>query len=354
MYRYIYDYTEQCSIGVPTSEKTLLYTILSEFRLATYDMSCALCHKQHKSCDILDGVPCSLCKRLGKECVLRKGKRNFKKLREPKRRRVGDASNASGSTGGPPGVPDTRGIMFTDSPSVHHTIIQTLSSLPSSHWGLKCVVKWLFQLAKAKANWWLMTAVSWLATTTGLDGGAFAQGDADVKQLHVSSFNLPSFLVRHHNETAGTGEWNTRIIFATNSEHTQHGCVCWSTRFSELFGNRPGLKENVVKPSVHAPEYLSSQILEESSLHKATSSIFEILKQYVSHSSGPITQNMNATLMTSNGPLKGKTYLTMWLGTHGLDACEIVEFVQGDSGQAVEETNEESEVAASILNLFRQ
>ena len=154
--------------------------------------------------------------------------------------------------------------------------------------------------------------------------GAFTQANA-VKQLHVSSFELPSFLVRHHNETAGTGEWNTRLIFATNSEHTQHGSVCLSTRFYELFGNLPGLKENIVKPSVHAPEYLSSRILEESSLHKVTSSVFEMLKQYVSPSSGPFTTCVNATLMTSNGPLKGIVYSTMWLGTHGMDACEIGE-----------------------------
>ena len=269
-------------------------------------MSCVLCHRQHKSCDY-DGTSCSLCRKLGRECVLRE-KVKKRKPRKPraKRRRVeaSSVSSASGDTGGT-GMPDTQGNMFTDTPFIHDIIIQTLSSLPSSHWGLKCSVKWLFQLAKAKANWWLMTAVSWLATTTGLNGGAFAQCDADVKQLHVSSFELPSFLVRHHNETAGTDEWNTRVIFTTNSEHTQHGSVCLSTRFDEMFGNLPGLKENIVKPSVHSPEYLSSQILEESSLHKVTSSVFEMLKQYVSPSSGPITQSVNATLMTSNGPLKG-------------------------------------------------
>jgi hypothetical protein len=213
----------------------------------------------------------------------------------------------------------------------------------------------MHQLARAKANWWLMTAVSWVATTTGIGGGAFAQANCGVKQLHVSSFNLPSFLVRHHNETAGTGEWNTRLIFATNSEHTQHGSVCLSTRFYELFGNFPGLKENVVKPSVHASEYLASQILEDSSLRRHISYGFEIVKKYVSCASGPSTTSVkNSTLMTSEGPKKGTIYYTLWFGTHGMDACEILEFVQGDSGQAVEETNEESEVAASILNLFRQ
>jgi hypothetical protein len=212
----------------------------------------------------------------------------------------------------------------------------------------------LFQLAKAKANWWLMTAVSWVATTTGIGGEAFAQANCGVKQLHVSSFNLPSFLVRHHNKTAGTGEWNTRVIFATNSEYSSQGSVCLSTRFDEMFGNLPGLKENIVKPSWHAPEYLITHVLEESCMQRLVSSIFEMVKQYVSSSSGPFTTSVkNSTLMTSEGPKKGTIYMTLWFGTHGLDACEIFEFVQG-GGQAVEETNEESEVAASILNLLRQ
>lgn len=314
-------------------------------------MSCVLCHRQHKSCDH-DGTSCSACRKLGIECVLRE-KVKKRKPRKPraKRRRVasGDASGASG--GGPPDLPDTQGNMFGTSQVAHDIALRTLSALPSSHWGLQCCVKWMFQLAKAKANWWLMTAVSWLATTTGLGGGAFTQ-DSGVKQLHVSSFELPSFLVRHHNETAGTDEWNTRVIFATNSEHTQHGSVCLSTRFHELFNNLPGLKENIVKPSVHAPECLSSHILEESSLHKVTSSVFEMLKQYVSPSSGPFTTCVNATLMTSNGPLKGIVYSTMWLGTHGLDACEILEFVEQETVEQ-EETNNDSEIAASILNLLR-
>ena len=262
-------------------------------------MSCVLCHRQHKSCDH-DGTSCSACRKLGIECVLREKvkKRKPRKPPKPKKRRVEASGSASGSASGPSGSgacpPIPWSNMFAFSPISHNTLIATtLSSLPSSHWGLQCGVKWLYQLAKAKANWWLMTAVSWLATTTGLDGGAFTQVDCAVKQLHVSSFELPSFLVQHHNETAGTGEWNTRIIIATNSEHTQHGSVCLSTGFDELFGNLPGLKDNIVKPSVHAPEYLSSQILEESCLHKVTSSVFEMLKQYVSPSSGPFTTCVN-------------------------------------------------------------
>ena len=142
-----------------------------------------------------------------------KVKKRKPRKRKPKKRRV-EASGSSGATGGPP-IP--RGNMFTFSQFAHDILMRTLSSLPSSNFGLQCSVKWMFQLAKAKANWWLMTAVSWMATTTGLGGDALIQGICGVKQLHVSSFELPSFLVRHHNETAGTGEWNTRIIFATNS-----------------------------------------------------------------------------------------------------------------------------------------
>ena len=317
-------------------------------------MSCVLCHRQHKSCDH-DGTSCSLCRKLGKECVLRE-KVKKRKPRKPraKRRRVGGASgNASGDALGPPGIPDTHGNMFSFSQFAHNTLMQTLSSLPSSHFGLQCGVKWLFQLAKARANWWLMAAVSWLATSTGLGGGTFVQANSAVKQLHVSSFGLPSFLVRHHNETAGTGEWNTRVIFATNSEHTQHGSVYLSTRFDEMFGSLPGLKENIVKPSVHAPEYLVSKILEESTLRRFFSSGFDIVKKYVSPLSGPfINVVLNSTLMTSEGPVKGIVYLTFWFGTHGLDACEIFEFVEVPVEEQ-EETNDDSEVAASILNLLR-
>ena len=316
-------------------------------------MSCVLCHRQHKSCDY-DGTSCSLCRKLGRECVLRE-KVKKRKPRKPraKRRRVeaSSVSSASGTSG--MGLPDTQGNTFGTSQITHDMVLRTFSALPSSHFGLQCGTKWMFQLAKAKANWWLMTAVSWLATTTGLGGGVIVQDNCGAKQLHVSSFKLPSFLVRHHNETAGTGEWNTRILFVTNSEHTQHGSVCLSTRFDELFGNLPGLKDNVVKPSVHAPEYLSSQILEESCLHKVTSSTFEMFKQYVSPSSGPFTISVpNAKFMTSEGPVKGLVYLTFWFGTHGLDACEILEFVEDTEEQ--EETNNDSEIAASILSLFRK
>lgn len=281
-----------------------------------------------------------------------------KKRKPRKRRRVGgasaSASDTKGAGGGPPDLPDTQGNMFSLTPFMHDIALRTLSSLPSSHWGLQCGVKWLFQLAKAKANWWLMTAVSWMATTTGLGGGAFAQSDCAVKQLYISSFDLPSFLVRHHNETAGTDEWNTRVIFATNSEHTQHGSVFLSTRFHELFGNLPGLKENIVKPSMHAPEYLITHVLEESCMRRLVSSGFVIIKQYVSPSSGPFTISVkNSTLMTSEGPVKGIIYYTFWFGTYGLDACEIVEFVEATE-QEQEETNEDSEVAASILNLLRR
>lgn len=310
----------------------------------------------HKSCDH-DGTSCSVCRKLGKKCVLRKRK----KMKPRKRRRVtsasggasSSASGASGSASGPPGMPDTQGNTFGFSQIAHDMVLRTLSSLPSSHFGLQCTVKWMFQLARAKANWWLLTAVSWVATTTGLDGGAFVQCVCAVKQLHVSSFELPSFLVRHHNETAGTDEWNTRLIFATNSEHTQHGSVCLSTRFDEMFGNLPGLKDNIVKPSMHSPEYLVSKILEESCMRRLVSSMVEVVKNYVSPASGPFTiSETNATIMTSEGPVKGIVYKTFWFGTHGLDACEIVEFVEAPV-EAEETTAEDSEVAASILNLLR-
>lgn len=284
---------------------------------------------------------------------VKKRKPRKPRAKSPKKRRVEASGDTSGDASGATGMPDTQGNTFGFSQFTHDITLRSLSSLSSSHWGLQSCVKWMYQLARAKANWWLLTAVSWVATTTGLDGRAFTQGDCAVKLLHVSRFELPSFLERHHNETAGTGEWNTRIIFVTNSEHTQRGCVCLSTRFDEMFGSLPGLKDNIVKPSVHASEYLITHVLEDKSMQRYFSSGFEMVKQYVSPASGPFTISVaNATIMTSEGPLKGIVYLTLWFGTHGLDGCEIVEFVEAPV-EAEETTVEDSEVAASILNLLR-
>ncbi len=339
-------------------------------------LACTHCRAARVKCD--HGDPCSRCQELGLKCYTRKRK-PYKKNRKKQKKRGAAATSAAAAAARPnkktkaetAQEKESRGT--SDAPVlppgntfftqiVHDKCLAVLSKLPSSHFGLQCAVKILHALARAKANWYLMTAVSWLATTTGI-GGAFTNRMTTNRRLEVGNFDLPSFLLRLHNEAVGIPhDWedvSDRIMIASNSEHIG-GCVCMSPRLDRLCCNLlPGFREKIVNPTVHSQEYAWRCIL-GSQVERFADNIIDILQHYETSVSGPFSRCIpNVTLVTEEGPVTGNCYITYWLGSHGLDMCEIHEFVPHDKVsptalQALPGTElKDTDAANAMLSLIR-
>ena len=204
-------------------------------------MACVRCYERKTQCD--RQKPCSACAELGLECKprhnkVRKPYNGGKKRAPPTRTKKTKKRKVAAVPSLPPG-----NTFFTQ--ITHDKGLSVLSKLPSSHFGLQCSVKILHVLARAKANWYLMTAVSWLATTTGIGGESFTTRATTNRRLEVGIFDLPTFLLRVHDEAVGVshdGHWENlgdRILSASNSEHIG-GCICVSPQFDQMFCNMPG------------------------------------------------------------------------------------------------------------------
>lgn len=316
-------------------------------------MACAHCFVSKKPCDRRQGVvPCSECARLGLECVPRTRKHynggkkraaGAAKTKKTKKRKTGAPTLPAGVT------------FFTQ--IVHNKCLSMLSKLPSTHFGLQCAVKILHALARAKANWYLMTAVSWLATTTGIGGGSFATRRTTNRRLLVGNFDLPSFLLRVHDEAVGVPhDWedSDRILIASNSEHIG-GCVCVSPRYDRLFCNLPGFRENVVLPTFHSQEY-AWRCITGTQVNRIAGCVLNIMKQYETSASGPFSRCVpDIQVVTEEGSVTGNVYITFWFGSHGLDMCEIHEFVPHDRvSSAARGEPKDTEAAKAILELVRK
>jgi len=327
--------------------------------------ACAHCYEKKLKCD--GKTPCRECILRGITCTPRERKPYTKKRKAPgtaaSRNKKTKTNNVSVQNNvreeRAPVLPAGNTFMFTQ--LVHNKVMTVFSKLPSSHFGLQSAVRVLHKIARAKTNWYLMTAVSWLATTTGIGGkSSFATEKTTNNRLEVGNFDAPTFLLRVHDEAVGVpheGHWENcgdRIITTNYSEYLG-GCICVSPRFDQLFGNLPGLRENIVLPTFHSQEYAWSRIV-GNQFYKFVDCIFDRMKQYETPSSGPFSWCIpDIVIVTPGGPLVGNYYHTLWLGTNGLNGCEIGEFVPHAevSPSALKGTEfKDTDAAHAILNLI--
>ncbi len=365
--------------------------------LMSYTKTCARCHQRRRKCvRESPGAPCALCQKDGVPCVERKraaygskkrkrGRPKKKKGRTKKIKKTNTQDTAAAQEKGGESAqendesapPDTKGNWFVSEEADKHAF-SVFRHLSPSHLGLQVVIRTMFLLTLRKGCWGLCSAVSWLATYTGVPGmdflSSFFSRSLPERTYQVGDFeHLSPYVMQKHDEmvrpkVAGASvRWSKdniggRILFTSYKEHVLgEAIVSSSPRYHQIFVTETN--EQIFKNHSSVPFFDSGKYMyDKDDFARCTSAATKIMVEYETFSSGPITKCIpDVTLhQPPNAPIRGCIFITFMLaGTQGLDGVGIHEFVPGAVPAGldvtlIEKVNEDTGAAKTLIQLLNK